>query len=48
MTLRHDSVNKQDFQNREERIVDALHIVFEGIISQVKQVAETVLNLDEQ
>lgn len=48
MAVRKDGVTKQDLQNFEEKIIHQFHIVSEGITSQVKQVTEGVVNLNEK
>jgi DNA repair exonuclease SbcCD ATPase subunit len=48
MAVRKEGVTKQDLQNFEEKIIHQFHIVSEGITSQVKQVAEGVVNLNEK
>jgi len=39
---------KEDFKKFKEEIVDQFHIISEDVISQVKQVAEGVANVDEK
>ncbi len=39
---------KDSGRNSEERIIHEFHIISEGLISQIKQVAEGVANVDEK
>jgi predicted DNA-binding protein YlxM (UPF0122 family) len=41
-------VTKQDLKSFEEEIVHQFHVVSEGVIDQVKQVAEGVANVNEK
>ena len=41
-------VAKQDLKGFKEEIVHQFHVISEGVIDQVKQVAEGVANVDEK
>ena len=42
------SSTKEDLQNFKEEILHQFHIISEGVIDQVKQVAEGVMNVNEK
>jgi hypothetical protein len=48
MNVRKSSATKEDLQNFKEEIVDQFHIISEGVISQVKQVAGGVVSVNEK
>ena len=48
MPARKNSSKKGDIQNFKEEIIHEFHVISEGIISQVKQVAEGVANVDQK
>ena len=48
MPVRKNSSKKEDIQNFKEEIIHEFHVISEGIISQVKQVAEGVANVNEK
>ena len=47
MTAQNDEVTKADLKDLKEEIVHQFHVISEGIISQVKQVAEGVVMVRE-
>jgi chaperonin cofactor prefoldin len=48
MSTQKGSPTKEDLQNFKEEIVHQFHVISEGVIDQVKQVAEGVANVDEK
>ncbi len=48
MGPRKASATKEDLQNFKEEILHQFHIISEGVIDQVKQVAEGVVNVNEK
>jgi len=48
MPSQKDGVTKQDLKSFEEEIVHQFHVISEGVIDQVKQVAEGVANVNEK
>jgi ABC-type transporter Mla subunit MlaD len=48
MPSQKDGVTKQDLKSFEEKIVHQFHVISEGVIDQVKQVAEGVANVNEK
>jgi len=48
MSTRKGSATKEDLQNFKEEIVYQFHVISEGVIDQVKQVAEGVANVNEK
>jgi hypothetical protein len=48
MNTRKGSVTKEDLQGFKEEILHQFHVVSEGVIDQVKQVAEGVANVNEK
>ena len=48
MNTRKGNVTKEDLQGFKEEILHQFHVVSEGVIDQVKQVAEGVANVDEK
>ncbi len=48
MSTRKGSATKEDLQNFKEEIVHQFHVISEGVIDQVKQVAEGVANVNEK
>jgi archaellum component FlaC len=48
MSTRKIGATKEDLQNFKEEIVHEFHIISEGVISQVKQVAKGVVNVNEK
>jgi len=48
MSTPRGSPTKGDLQNFKEENVHQLHVIFEGVIDQVKQVAEGVANVNEK
>jgi hypothetical protein len=48
MSTQKGSPIKEDLQNFKEEIVHQFHVISEGVIDQVKQVAEGVANVNEK
>ena len=48
MPVRKNSSKKGDAQNFKDEIIHEFHVISEGIITQVKQVAEGVINVDQK
>jgi peptidoglycan hydrolase CwlO-like protein len=48
MPVRKNSSKKGDAQNFRDEIIHEFHVISEGIITQVKQVAEGVINVDQK
>ena len=48
MPVRKNSSQKGDAKNFKDEIIHEFHVISEGIISQVKQVAEGVANVNEK
>ena len=48
MVVSKGAATKEDFKNFKEEIVQQFHIISEDVISQVKQVAEGVANVNEK
>jgi gas vesicle protein len=48
MSTRKGSATKDDLQNFKEEIVHQFHVISEGVVDQVKQVAEGVANVNEK
>ena len=48
MPVRKNSSKKEDIQNFKDEIIHEFHVISEGIISQVKQVAEGVASVNEK
>jgi DNA anti-recombination protein RmuC len=48
MTVRKEGKEKEELRNVKEEIIHQFHIISEGVISQVKQVAEGVVNVNER
>ena len=48
MSTQKGSPTKGDLQNFKEEIVHQFHVISEGVIDQVKQVAEGVANVNEK
>jgi hypothetical protein len=48
MSAQKGSPTKEDLQNFKEEIVHQFHVISEGVIDQVKQVAEGVANVNEK
>jgi chromosome segregation ATPase len=48
MPVRKNTSKKEDAQNFKDEIIHEFHVISEGIISQVKQVAEGVVNVDQK
>ena len=48
MPVRKNSSKKEDVRSFKEEMIHEFHVISEGIIGQVKQVAEGVTNLDEK
>ena len=48
MSTQKGSPTKEDLQNFKEEIVHQFHVISEGVIDQVKQVAEGVANVNEK
>jgi hypothetical protein len=48
MSAQKGSPTKVDLQNFKEEIVHQFHVISEGVIDQVKQVAEGVANVNEK
>jgi hypothetical protein len=48
MNTRKGSATKEDLQGFKEEILHQFHVISEGVIDQVKQVAEGVANVDEK
>ena len=48
MPVRKNNSKKGNGQNLKEQIVHEFHIISEGLVSQIKQVAEGVANVDEK
>ena len=48
MPARKNSQKKKDVQNFKDEIIHEFHVISEGIISQVKQVAEGVASVNEK
>ena len=48
MPVRKNSSKKGDAQNFKDEIIHEFHVISEGIITQVKQVAEGVANVDQK
>ena len=48
MSTRKGSATKEDLQDFKEEILHQFHVISEGVIDQVKQVAEGVMNVDEK
>ena len=48
MPVRKNSSKKEDVRSFKEEMIHEFHVISEGIIGQVKQVAEGVTNLDER
>jgi hypothetical protein len=48
MSNRKNYATKEDLINFKEEIVHQFHVISEGLISQIKQVAEGVVNVNEK
>jgi len=48
MSTQKGSPTKEDLQNFKEEIVHQFHVISEGVIDQVKQVAEGIANVNEK
>ena len=48
MNGRKESATKEDLKNFKEEILHQFHVISEGVIDQVKQVAEGVANVNEK
>ena len=48
MNGRKGSATKEDLQNFKEEMLHQFHVISEGVIDQVKQVAEGVANVNEK
>ena len=48
MSTQKGNPTKEDLQNFKEEIVHQFHVISEGVIDQVKQVAEGVANVNEK
>jgi hypothetical protein len=48
MPVRKNSSKKGDAQNFKDEIIHEFHVISEGIITQVKQVAKGVINVDQK